>query len=282
MDEKVNIAILMATYNSDRYIIQQLDSILQQTYTRWHLYIHDDGSADKTLQILSQYAEANPERITILDYPSLGNAYANFMSLLSRVDAPLYMFADHDDVWHTDKVAKSHEAYERQKAMTPDKPVIVHTDLCVVDEDLNVINPSFWKMAGIHPEMFRRQGSRISNIVTGCTMLFDSQARLSALNRTPYGSPLHDEWITVCACSDGGVVVPVHESLIDYRQHGDNTLGAEACCKTKTGSFYVSHVFSLLKENIENYKTLRSAGYGSYMKYIFSKVRNFIYYHIKY
>ena len=113
-------------------------------------------------------------------------------------------------------------------------------------------------------------------------MLFDSSVKQCAINRTPYGSPLHDEWITVCACANGGVVVPVCESLIDYRQHGDNTLGAEACCNTKTNAFYVSHVWMLFKENIENYKTLRSAGYGSFLKYIFNKFYNFIYYHVKY
>jgi glycosyltransferase involved in cell wall biosynthesis len=277
-----DIAILMATYNSDRYVEEQLKSILSQTYPHWHLYIHDDGSADSTMEILSRYVEANPDRITILDYPSQGNAYANFMSLLSRVDSQLYMFADHDDVWHTDKVEKSYEAYRQQKAVTPDRPVIVHTDLCVVDADLHVINPSFWSMAGIHPEMFRTQGSRITNVVTGCTMLFDDAVKQCAIARTPYGSPLHDEWVTVCACAKGGVVVPVHEALIDYRQHGDNTLGAEVCCNTKNFAFYVSNVLSLFKENIENYKTLRSAGYGSYLKYIFYKIHNFMYYQLKY
>ena len=100
--EKCNdIAILMATYNSDRYISEQLDSILSQTYPNWHLYIHDDGSTDNTCEILARYVEANPAKMSILDYPPLGNAYANFMSLLSRVEAPLYMFSDHDDVCDT-------------------------------------------------------------------------------------------------------------------------------------------------------------------------------------
>ena len=282
MERCKDIAILMATYNSDRYISEQLDSILSQTYPNWHLYIHDDGSTDNTQEILLRYVKANSSKITILDYLPQGNAYANFMSLLSRVEAPLYMFSDHDDVWHNDKVAKSYEAYNRQKILTTERPIIVHSDLCVVDENLHVINPSFWQMAGIHPEMFERKDSRITNIVTGCTMLFDNLTKQCAIGRTPYGAPLHDEWITLCACANGGVVVPVCESLIEYRQHGDNTLGAEACCNTKTNAFYVSHVWMLLKENIENYKTLRSAGYGSFLKYIFNKFYNFIYYHVKY
>ena len=282
MDSNDNIAILMATCNSDRYVSEQLDSIISQTCQNWHLYVHDDGSTDDTKAILSRYVEAYPDKITVLDYPSQGNAYANFMSLLTRVDSPIYMFSDHDDVWHTDKVAKSYEAYKVQKAQTPESPIVVHTDLCVVDENLNVINPSFWNMAGIHPEMFAKQGSRITNVVTGCTMLFDNAVKQCVIGRTPYGLPLHDEWVTICACAKGGVVVPVHEALIDYRQHGDNTLGAEACCNTKNFVFYVSNVLSLFKENIENYKTLRSAGYGSYLKYIFYKFRNFMYYHVKY
>ena len=98
------IAILMATYNGEKYLGEQIDSILAQSYQDWHLYIHDDGSRDNTAAILRQYATDYSEKITILDYPSQGGACRNFLSMLEKVDAPYYMFSDQDDIWLHEKI----------------------------------------------------------------------------------------------------------------------------------------------------------------------------------
>ena len=81
-----NIAILMATYNGEKYLREQIDSIVSQSSNLWHLYIHDDGSTDGTIKLLNDYANRYPERITIMDYPSQGGALQNFMSLLEKVE----------------------------------------------------------------------------------------------------------------------------------------------------------------------------------------------------
>ena len=82
------IAILMATYNGERYLAEQIDSLMAQTYQDWHLYVHDDGSQDGTVDILNSFASAHPDKITLLDYPKAGGACKNFMSMLERVEAP--------------------------------------------------------------------------------------------------------------------------------------------------------------------------------------------------
>ena len=93
------IAILLTTYNGAVYLRRQIDSILGQDTGGWHLYVHDDGSADGTVEILKEYQTGYPDIITVLDYPSQGGAMKNFFSMLQRVDAEYYMFSDQDDVW---------------------------------------------------------------------------------------------------------------------------------------------------------------------------------------
>ena len=105
-----DIAILMATYNGEKYLGEQIDSFLSQTSHQWHLFVHDDGSTDGTIVILNDYVSKYPEQITLLDYPPQGGALQNFMSLLEKVEADYYMFSDQDDVWHPTKVELSYQA----------------------------------------------------------------------------------------------------------------------------------------------------------------------------
>lgn len=278
-----SIAILMATYNGERFVSQQLDSILSQTSSQWHLYLHDDGSTDNTPSILRTYAEKYPRQLTLFSYSPQGGAFRNFMSMLERVDAPYYMFCDQDDVWHTDKIERSVCAMSQAENLHAERrPVIIHTDLRVVDEEGRTLADSFWKEAGMHPDMFHNFAQRITNVVTGCTMLFNQTAKEAALSRTPEGFPLHDEWVTICTCAEGGTVVPLFEQLIDYRQHTANTLGAEACYNRKTLSYYLTSLRTIWHENRDNYRVLRSAGYGSPLRYLVNKMRNMMIYRLKY
>jgi rhamnosyltransferase len=99
------IAILLATYNGGQYLMEQLDSLLQQTCQEWTLYIHDDGSTDNTYDILREYSQKH-SNIYVLEYESQRGAMGNFLSLLQRVEADYYMFCDQDDVWLKQKVIK--------------------------------------------------------------------------------------------------------------------------------------------------------------------------------
>lgn len=277
-----NIAILMATYNGERFLNDQIDSFLAQSYPDWHLYIHDDGSTDDTQQILNGYAQAHPSKITILDYPPQGNTYLNFMSMLQKVEAPYYMFSDQDDIWHSDKIEKTMLLMTETLESHPDVPVVIHTDLRLVKSNGDVINESFWKAAGIYPEMIKKPEQRITNVVTGCTMLFNQLAKEAALKYTPNGKPLHDEWVTLRTCFEHGIVIPLHEQTIDYRQHDGNVLGAEACYNKKDITYYLTSLKAIYCENHDNYLVLKSAGYNSAFRYLFNKIRNIIVYNYKY
>ena len=265
-----HIAILMATYNGGKYLSEQIDSILSQTSHQWHLYVHDDGSTDDTVEILHNYASKHPKEITVLDYPPQGGALPNFMSLLERVDAEYYMFSDQDDVWHPDKVEKSYKAIKEQEDLHPDKPVIVHTDVRVVDERLRLLHPSYREYGHIYPEKVSCFKQCVINVTLGCAMLFNRKAKEVSLGRSWRHALMHDGWVTTCTYATDGIVYAIPESLMEYRNHGDNTIGATDGARFTLG-YRLRHLVQMLRLNIRQYRMLRSAGYGSILTYYHQK-----------
>ena len=265
-----HIAILMATYNGGKYLSEQIDSILSQTSHLWHLYVHDDGSKDDTVEILHNYASKHPKEITVLDYPPQGGALHNFMSLLERVEAKYYMFSDQDDVWHPDKVEKSYKAMKEQEDLHPDKPVIVHTDVRVVDERLRLLHPSYREYGHIYPEKVSCFKQCVINVTLGCAMLFNRKAKEVSLGRSWRHALMHDGWVTTCTYATDGIVYAIPESLMEYRNHGDNTIGATDGARFTLG-YRLRHLVQMLRLNIRQYRMLRSAGYGSILTYYHQK-----------
>ena len=222
------VDILLSTYNGERYLREQLDSVLAQTFADWRLIIRDDGSLDGTMPLLQEYADRYPDRIRLLTDGDRLGACRSFGRLLEQCgDAGYYAFCDQDDVWKPDKLALSMEVMTGAEAAHPGKPVVVHTDLQVVDERLNEICPSFWKYTHLCPDLQDKHLPylAISNSVTGCAMLFNGKARACALPMSGKAG-MHDAWVALAAAARGGKIIPIHQSLVAYRQHGCNTLGA--------------------------------------------------------
>lgn len=268
MDKK--IAILLATYNGERYIADQIDSLLAQTVQGWELYIHDDGSKDKTLDVIQRYAERY-DFVHILDYPSQGGAKANFFSLLDRVEADIYFFCDQDDVWLPQKMEKYINRLDDEERKKADSPIIVYSDLFVTDTDLNIVNNSFLDYSGIHPQFINTFAeSAATAFVTGCAMCFNHRAKL--VTQRPYDiAQMHDAWITLCVIREGGVVSFIPESLIYYRQHFDNTLGARDVNKL-TIAYRVKNFKAIVAGHLEHYAMLKELHYGSFFKYVWNKI----------
>ena len=120
-----NIVILLATYNGERFLKEQIESLYEQTYTQWDIYVHDDGSSDNTIQILEEY-EKEKDNFHILRYPSMGGSANNFFSLLKRVKAQYYFFADQDDIWDTDKLKTAVGFLEKRN---PEIPLLYYSNL---------------------------------------------------------------------------------------------------------------------------------------------------------
>lgn len=172
------IAILLASYNSEKYIGQQLDSIINQSVKEIVIYINDDGSSDATLSIINKYLATYNNIVLLKDNLSRRGVLKNFMWMLENVDADYYMFSDHDDIWLENKIELSLNEMIKFENDNPNKPVLVHTDLKVVDQNLKVINNSFWAFCSINPALMKSfDYLAVTNGITGCTMIFNQKVK---------------------------------------------------------------------------------------------------------
>lgn len=223
------VDILMSTYNGAKYLEEQINSIINQDYKSWSLLIRDDGSADSTVKIISDFASQDA-RITILksDSKNIGPA-DSFMQLLAHSSSDYFMFADQDDVWLPDKISFTLNTLKKIESR-PSKPCLVYTDLEVVDEQLNLISPSFLRYQRLDPRKFscfRRE--LLQNIVTGCTLGGNAALREKALQVMTGKSEaiiMHDWWLALVAFYFGSVTYMPTAPIL-YRQHGNNQLGAK-------------------------------------------------------
>ena len=149
------VDILLATYNGARFLREQLDSIVGQTYAHWRLLVRDDGSSDGTAAILEEYQRRIGERMQIVrdELGRLGPAL-NFGRLLRLSDAAYATFCDQDDVWMPDRIEQLLAEMRRMERETgAARPILVHSDLQVIDEEGHEISRSFWNYQYLRPEV---------------------------------------------------------------------------------------------------------------------------------
>lgn len=225
------IAILMSTYNGARYIGEQIDSILNQTFTDWKLYIRDDGSKDETCSILKEYNSKFPDKVHIVDdiTSNLG-AGESFMHLLKVVEADYYMFSDQDDVWMPTKIEKTYnKLLEMENEYGKKTGIGVFTDLTVVNSHLEAIMPSLWKGDNRHPEYVRDFYLQWTNrhASYGCTQMFNHAAKQLVLPYRQFEGVMgaHDNWLEYILIKKGKYDY-LDEPTILYRQHESNVIGS--------------------------------------------------------
>lgn len=220
------ILILLAAYKGGRFIRPMVDSILAQDTGGWRLILSDDG--EDTAPILQEYADRYPDRIT--HYRSgrcFGSAQKHFMHLLDHFGSQTdyVMFCDQDDVWHPDKVRLTRELMERTET-DPGQPVLVHTDLRVVDGSLTELDPSFLHYSGLDGHCLALHQLLLQNVVTGCTVMINrALARLACRPQAEEAMQMHDWWLALLAAAAGKAAF-LDQPTMDYRQHGGNVVGA--------------------------------------------------------
>ncbi|HEO3863135.1 TPA: glycosyltransferase family 2 protein [Streptococcus agalactiae] len=220
---KVNI--LMATYNGEKFLAQQIESIQKQTFKEWNLLIRDDGSSDKTCDIIRNFT-AKDSRIRFInenEHHNLG-VIKSFFTLVNYEVADFYFFSDQDDVWLPEKLSVSLEAAKHKAS---DVPLLVYTDLKVVNQELNILQDSMIRDQSHHanttllPEL-------TENTVTGGTMMINHA--LAEKWFTPNDILMHDWFLALLAASLGEIIYLDLPTQL-YRQHDNNVLGARTMDK---------------------------------------------------
>lgn len=214
----------MGTCHGEEFLPSQLSSIVAQTHTSWALWASDDSCRPATWQMLENYRHAweqgsHPGRLHLRQGLQQGFA-ANFLSLLSapEIHADYYAFADQDDVWHADKLARAVAALA---AVPADTPALYAARTRLVD--------ATGQPLGLSPAAPRGPGfgnALVQNIAGGNTMVMNAAAR-RLLCRVPDGAStgLHDWWCYLVVSGAGGVVLHDPIPCLDYRQHGGNLIG---------------------------------------------------------
>ena len=223
VEEEKTIDILMATYNGEKYLEEQIDSILGQTYKNIRLIISDDCSTDNTKNILKKYQEK--ENIEIYYQKENLGYVKNFEFLLQKVENEIYMLSDQDDVWMSNKVE------DTLKKLEEDNADLVFTDLEIVDENLNTIDKSFNrkmdKFRKIEKTLGKKSFEYLYNNITGCTIM-SKKEWINKILPIPKNSKyvIHDSWIGLIISLKGKISY-LDKPTIKYRQHGDNQVGTE-------------------------------------------------------
>lgn len=271
-----SIAILMATYNGEKFLKEQIDSILSQTNNDWTLYIQDDGSDDRTLNIINEY---NDERIVLVDVGlTKQGAGLNFMSLLNLVESDYYMFCDQDDVWLPFKIEVSLKRMQEEIQFQKEGcPIIVHTDRTHVDSELKIIRQSELNPRHVSEKQFDKKMELMKNlqilkiytIVGGCTMFFNHAVKLASF---PFiNVRVHDSICVMSCISVGGVISTINQSTMLYRLHSTNTCGVSD--KRLLPKFF--HLRNTIKKNMKGFYVWKIYGGGSFFTFLYFRMKYF-------
>ncbi|MFU2204278.1 glycosyltransferase family 2 protein [Streptococcus pluranimalium] len=220
---KVNI--VMSTYNGEKYLAEQIESIRNQTFSNWTLLIRDDGSRDATPEIIRAFAKQD-DRIRFINDGQTDNygVIKSFYHLVKYESADYYFFSDQDDVWLPEKLAIT---LKRAEEENDHKPLLVYTDLKVVNQDLIVLQDSMIRSQSHHANTELVQ-ELTENTVTGGTMMIN---RALADKWQVYEGLLMHDWYLALLASALGKLVYIDQPTQLYRQHEANVLGARTWTK---------------------------------------------------
>ena len=215
------VAILLCTFQGERWLPEQLESLRAQTHDDWTLTVSDDGSTDATVRIVRDFAARVPQPVHITQGPQRGHA-ANFLtlsaSLAHAAPAPYYAWCDQDDVWYPEHLARALDALRAQEAA---RPALYCSRTRWVREDGQ-------QALGLSSDWRRPAGFRhalAQCLAGGNTMVFNEAARQLLVRAGVAEVPAHDWWLYLLLTGCGGQLVFDRVPSLDYRQHTGNLMG---------------------------------------------------------
>lgn len=222
---KQSVCVVMSTYNGEKYLGEQMESILRQEGCEVTVFVRDDGSSDETVSILQSYRE---QGVQFLSGENCGAKKSFLLALREAPEAEFYAFADQDDVWDSDKLSVAVGEIQKAQRNNPGKCVLYSCRTCLVDENLREIHVSKKDKASAKTSLqvrpFLRGQTRNS---AGCTMVFNRVLRDLVCRYMPTVYSMHDAWVRQVCLAVGGIFLYDPVPHILYRQHGANAVGGK-------------------------------------------------------
>lgn len=250
-DRRVSIAL--CTWNGERFLAAQLDSLCQQTLVPYELIACDDGSSDSTLLILQDYATTAPFSITILRNTQHLGVIGNFARALGACSGEYIALCDQDDVWTPDKLERlTGRAIQLERSGCA-APYLVHSDLELADAELRGLGISYLEHQGLKlPESGQYRTLLVQNYIPGCSMLF-SRDLLDLALPVPGEAVMHDWWLALLASAAGSLDFEPSRTVL-YRQHSGNQLGSAPRLSRKTAGqvLAIKPALDVIRNNFRN------------------------------
>jgi hypothetical protein len=218
------IEVLLSTYNGAKYLDAFVKSLVDQDFVDWILTVRDDGSSDDTRARLELWRQRFPAKVRLIDEAEPRNLgfLRSFSRLLDLSRARYVMFADQDDIWLPGKMRLTLDAMrKREEQIGSDRPIVVHTDAIVVDQELHPIGRTAWANQGRSPEqrsIFPRV--MVENVVLGCTAMLN-RPLIDITATIPPEAIYHDWWVAMVASALGEMVAVAEPTLL-WRRHTTN------------------------------------------------------------
>ncbi|SCH00973.1 Chondroitin polymerase [uncultured Clostridium sp.] len=234
------VTVLLSTYNGEKYLKPQLDSLINQKNVKLKILVRDDGSTDSTLKILDNYTE----KYNNIEYYATGNIgpAKSFLDLICKAKgSDFYALCDQDDIWDEDKMTV---AIEKLKELPEDKPNLYYSNLRIVDQNLK-----FYRLAHDKKMYNKNKYSALTeNLCTGCTAVFNRKACDMLTENLPEYCTMHDTWVYMM-CKLLGNVVYDYTAHISYRQHEKNVVGTGL--KKNSIKVYKERFFRIFKKDLQ-------------------------------
>jgi glycosyltransferase involved in cell wall biosynthesis len=241
------VLILLCTYQGDRFLVEQLDSISQQDHQNILIWVSDDGSQDKTHQILDRYQSLwGRDRFVIFSGPQQG-CVENFHSLLGKIDfhVDFIAYADQDDIWETDKLTR---AIAKLEDVADGVPALYCSRTRLINETNDELgfSPIFKKAPSF-------ANALVQNIGGGNTMVMNQPAQILLQHTSKSKVVCHDWWAYILISGSGGVVFYDSHPTVNYRQHDRNVIGSNCGWFAR-----VRRLQGLIKFQLRNWVTVNT------------------------
>ena len=252
MEENKKVIICMSTYNGEKYLAEQIESLLNQTYKNIEIYVRDDGSKDNTPNILKEYEKQG--KIHFIEGNNVGVVQSFYDCLKSAYDkGDIFAYCDQDDRWHEDKIEKAVKAIENE---TQDIPLLYFSEFNYCDENLKYLNKSNLNKKGA-----TFQNSLVECISFGISEVFNKKLAQKIIESGTEKVCFHDWWAYMIAAGLGKVLYD-NEATVEYRRTGNNVSpsgkGGIQLQIYRIKKFLLGKYFKNIREQINKYNILFS------------------------